>query len=59
MSTGRSFLQSALFLPSLLSANAFAQDSAASSSAPFADFEGGAWGDWTTEGDPFGTRPTA
>lgn len=55
MSTRRTFLQSALFLPSLLSASAFAQDNP--DAAPFADFEGGGWGDWTTEGDAFAGPP--
>lgn len=56
MSSRRLFLQSVLFLPSLVSAQAFAQDKTASS-VSFADFEGVSWNDWTTEGDAFGTRP--
>lgn len=54
MSTRRTFLKSALLLPSILSARVFAQDNPA---VPFADFEGGTWGDWTTEGDTFGSVP--
>ena len=57
MSTRRTFLQSALFLPSLLSAHAFAQDNQTSQATRFADFEGGAWNDWTIEGEAFGTSP--
>ena len=51
----RSFLHSALFLPSALAASAFAQDNKTALS--FADFESGAWGDWTTEGEAFGSAP--
>ena len=56
MSSRHTFLQSALFLPSLLAAHAFAQDTNTAPSAPFADFENG-WGDWTLEGDAFGSAP--
>ena len=51
MSTRRSFLESALLLPSLLAANAFARDD---TSATFADFESGDYSDWTITGDAFG-----
>ena len=58
MSTRRSFLQSALLLPSLFAVNAFAQDAAKSSgTVTFADFESGDYSDWTTTGDAFGSRP--
>ncbi len=52
--TRRSFLQSALLLPSLFSVDAFAQDNAIAS---FADFEGGDYSDWTITGDALGTKP--
>ena len=55
MSTRRLFLQSALFLPSLLAASAYAQDAKTNPSL-FADFENG-YNDWTIEGDAFGSRP--
>ncbi len=54
MPTRRTFQQSALFLPSILSASAFAQDNA---SAIFADFESGDYSDWTVTGEAFGSRP--
>ncbi len=54
MSTRRSFLQSALLLPSLFAVDAFTQDNASTS---FADFESGDYSDWTIEGDAFGTKP--
>ena len=52
--TRRTFLHSALLLPPLFGASASAQDR---NSVTFADFEGGTWGDWTTEGQAFGTTP--
>ena len=52
--TRRSFLQSALLLPSLFAVDAFARDNASTS---FADFESGDYSDWTIEGDAFGTKP--
>jgi hypothetical protein len=67
MLTRRTFLQSALLLPAVLTyAPARAQDAtprtvpaqAKPTTEVFADFEGGAYDGWTLEGDAFGTAPT-
>jgi|GEM_PF-2158794 len=59
MPSRRSFLQSVLFLPSAVAAQAFAQDaqSTKGGTTVFADFESRNWQDWMVEGDAFASSP--
>ena len=65
MLTRRTFLQSALLLPTVLTHAARAQEAAPGTipaqakpaAEVFADFEGGTYNGWTFEGDAFGSAP--